>query len=102
MLTQPIQAGVVDYPDEVSLKVVLDAIASNVSENYGNGQRLTIEADPGSFQKAGLNSLADVKVRQLKLPPMSLAEALTATLSRIPNTKLKHIIKDEKIIIVAE
>jgi hypothetical protein len=43
----------------------------------------------------------NLKVRNLKLPPQSLADSLKQTIAKVPELDLSYVIKDDTILIIA-
>ena len=95
-------APLLDFPGDVPLNEVLDAILAHVATRYGgkNGPDGTnfgigLYEDKVEFDIEGINSLEDVTVSNIALEGQSLRNALKLIFERTSDPELTYVIEDE-------
>ena len=91
------------YPGETPLREPLVMLANYYSNNYSPpGSGMYIVGDPVSLKKVGLQSIDDLKIKDLDLRGIPGRDALRTILDQVKEVKLDFEIRDDKIFITAE
>lgn len=86
-----------DFPGEVSLEEVLNQIADHVSTTTNT--KLKIVPDYAQLELEGINSLAEVQVKDVVLKGLTLRSALDLIFSQTKDPDLDFLVKNEVLIV---